>query len=162
MSNQLYINKIIIEGDQYRRTFSFSKGLNVIKGEFYSGKSLLLNLINYSFGRKEKFKPQVQKELKEYCNKVYMEIEINNKTYTVLRNLWHSTETIFIFFSSYINIENYSPRTVSLNEFYKFLLECINIPEFSLLKHKKHSLEKELEKISFRDLMRFVYIDQHD
>ncbi|MGC9934898.1 hypothetical protein [Priestia aryabhattai] len=162
MSNQIKINKIVIEGDRYRRTFNFSKGLNVIKGEFYSGKSLLLNLINYSFGRNEKFKAKVQKELKEYCNKVYMEIEINSKIYTIRRNLWQSTETVFIFFSEFINKENYSPRTVNLSDFYKFLLECINIPEFNLLKHKKHSLEKEPEKISFRDLMRYIYIDQHD
>ncbi len=162
MNKTLSINKLIIEGSNYKRTLNFSKGLNVIKGDMNSGKSLVLNLINYLFGKKEKFKQNVQKELKEYCDIAYMEIEISGEKLTIKRNLWNNTNIIGVYFCDYAQIENYSPRMMDLDGYYDFLFEKLRINQFNLIKFKSHSREKELQKISFRDLMRFIYVNQHE
>lgn len=159
---RLIIDKLIVEGEKYKRTLKFKNGLNVIEGDMGSGKSLLLNLINFMFGKKDKFKENVQKELKKYCDICYLEISIGEQNLTIQRNLWTDTDTIFIYFCDYQKIGNFSPRALSLNEYYEFLFEKLEIPEHKLLKHKRHSQEKEIERLSYRDLMRFVYVNQHD
>jgi len=158
----ILVNKLIIEGEMYRRTLPFSKGLNVIEGEIHSGKSLLLNLIDYLLGKDRNFKENVQPELKEYCDKVFLEIVINDENLTVERSLWKDNDYIYVYFCEFLKIRNYTPRILSVDEYCDFLFEKLEIPQFKLLKHKHHSQEKTLEKISFRDLMRYVYIDQHE
>ena len=49
----LIINKLRIEGKNYRRTLSFDNSLNIIAGDIYSGKSLILRLIDYSLGKSQ-------------------------------------------------------------------------------------------------------------
>lgn len=161
MSKRLIINKLIIEGDNYKRTLPFVKGLNIIEGEMYSGKSLVLKLINYLLGKDEKIRGNVQKELREYCDKALLEVQVYNDTLTIERNLWDNTSKVMVYFCDSNNIENFSPRILELDKYYSFLLEKINIPQYSNIKYKVHSKEKTIEKISFRDIMRYIFVDQH-
>lgn len=158
----ILINKMIIESELYKRTLPFSKGLNVIEGEIGSGKSLLLNLIDYSFGKSKGFKGNVQPELKNHCDKVFLEIIINDEILTIERNLWKDQDYVFVYFCEFIKIKNYTPRILNIDEYCDFLFEKLEIPQFKLLKYKQHSQERTLERISFRDLMRYVYVDQHE
>ncbi|WP_252235054.1 hypothetical protein [Clostridium sp. ZS1] len=161
MSKRLIINKLIIEGDKYKRTLPFVEGLNIIEGEMYSGKSLVLKLINYLLGKDEKIRSNVQKELKEYCDKALLEIQVYENILTIERNLWDNTSKVMVYFCDVDNIENFSPRIFELDKYYSFLLEKMNIPEYSNIKYKMHSKEKTIEKVSFRDIMRYIFVDQH-
>lgn len=156
------INKLIIEGEKYKRTLPFSKGLNVIEGEIHSGKSLLLNLIDYLFGKSKGFKENVQRELKLFCEKVFLEIKIDHEVLTIERSLWKDSNYVYIYFCEYTKIKNYTPRVANLDEYCEFLFEKLEIPHFKLLKYKQHSQERTLERISFRDLMKYIYVDQHE
>jgi hypothetical protein len=161
MSGKMLIKRLVIDGEKYRRTLGFTNGLNVIEGEMYSGKSLILNLIDYLLGRDTKFKENVQIQLREYCDNVSLEIELDNQVITIRRNLWKNTSDVLIYFCHIEDVENYSPRILNLQEYYDFLLEKLHIQQHKLLKHKAHSTERIVEKLSFRDLMRYLYIDQH-
>lgn len=161
MKSKLIIEKLIIEGENYRRTLPFIEGVNLIEGEMYSGKSLVLKLINYLLGKKENINSKVQVELKQYCDKAYLQIRINGNRMTIERNLWRNTQEVLIYCCEAKNIEQFSPKIMDLGQFSDYLLECLNIESYYIPKHKIHSEEKVPDKISFRDFMRYVYVDQH-
>ncbi|MBN1468063.1 MAG: hypothetical protein JW924_05005 [Fusobacteriaceae bacterium] len=157
----LKINKLRIEGDKYRRTLTFNEGLNIIAGDIYSGKSLILRLIDYVLG-KTNINLEAQKELAENCDKVYLEIEINKHIYSIKRNLKFKKNKFFIFFTDFNNLENFTPKVFEKDDYLKFLLNLLDIPEYKLLRNKAHSKSKTSEIISIRDIFRFCYIDQHN
>ncbi len=157
----LVINKLRIEGEKYRRTLSFDKGLNIIAGDIYSGKSLILRLIDYVLG-KSKINLEAQKELATNCDKVYLEIEVNGKIYSIRRNLKYNANKFYVSFTEFKNLEDFTPKMFIKEDYFKFLLNLLNIPEYKLLKHKAHSRSKTSEVISIRDVFRFCYVDQHN
>ncbi|MGV1063005.1 hypothetical protein ACQR2W_05335 [Clostridium perfringens] len=159
--NGIKINKLRVEGDKYRRTLEFNKGLNIISGDIYSGKSLVLRLIDYIFGKGD-INLNVQVALDKYCDKVFLEVEINGQVYTLRRNLKRLKTKFYIYYCNINLVSEYTPKVVEKNEYNIILAELLNIPEYKLLKNKAHSEDKTLETIGIRDIFRYVYIDQHD
>ncbi|TDX43548.1 AAA family ATPase [Orenia marismortui] len=161
MKSDLLIQKLIIEGENYRRTLEFNDGLNVINGDRYSGKSLVLKLIDYCLGKSSKIDLNVQTELGKYCDRVFLELKLKDEVYTFQRELERRYTNIAIFFSEYKFKEDYTPRIINYKKLSNFILERLGIVEHKLEKYKSHSTKKTLETISFRDIMRFIYISQH-
>lgn len=159
--NGIKINKLRVEGDKYRRTLEFDDGINIISGDIYSGKSLVLRLIDYIFGKRE-INLNVQKALDKWCDKVFLEVMINNKVYTLRRNLKKQKTKFYIYYCNLNLISEYTPKVLEKKEYSLLLTELLNIPKYKLLKYKKRSEDRELESIGLRDVFRFVYIDQHD
>lgn len=159
--NRLIINKLIIQGAAYRRTIEFDKKLTIISGEKTSGKSLILSLIDYSFGKKSKIDFNVQPELEAMCDQVFLEININDELLTLNRGLKEKHTNISIYYCSFNNIDEYTPKTLSIPDAMKVLMHKLNINEYKLIRNKKHSNKKEIDTVSFRDVFRYVYIHQH-
>lgn len=157
----ILINKLIVQGVSYRRTVCFNKDFTIISGEKTSGKSLILSLIDYCLGKSEKIDLKVQKELNINCDQVFLELEIGNETFTFSRLLKKKQSNISIYFCIFEDIDGYTPKTVNRSEAMHFLMTKLNINEYKIIKHQKHSTQKELQSISFRDIFRFVYINQH-
>ncbi|WP_339317624.1 hypothetical protein [Paenibacillus sp. FSL R10-2734] len=162
MIQSIRINKLIVEGDFYKRTFPFEAGLNIISGDSYSGKSLILKLIDYCLGDKEKINLNVQKELGQFCDFVFLEIEIMGITLTLKRELKQNTSKIHIYYAEANEISSFIPKIINLQELSRFILDLLEIPEFKRMKNKAHDTTKTTESISFRDILRFVYINQHE
>ncbi|OOR02914.1 hypothetical protein BW900_29830 [Bacillus mycoides] len=159
--SSILINKLIVQGVSYRRTVCFNKDFTIISGEKTSGKSLILSLIDYCLGKSEKIDLKVQKELNINCDQVFLELEIGNETVTFSRLLKKKQSNISIYFCFFEDIDGYTPKTVNRSEAMHFLMTKLNINEYKIIKHQKHSTQKELQAISFRDIFRFVYINQH-
>ncbi|HDX9619551.1 TPA: hypothetical protein ROY31_004636 [Bacillus thuringiensis] len=157
----ILINKLIVQGVSYRRTVYFNKDFTIISGEKTSGKSLILSLIDYCLGKSEKIDLKVQKELNINCDQVFLELEIGNETFTFSRLLKKKQSNISIYFCIFEDIDGYTPKTVNRSEAMHFLMTKLNINEYKIIKNQKHSTQKELQSISFRDIFRFVYINQH-
>ncbi|CAH0122773.1 hypothetical protein PAE9249_05364 [Paenibacillus sp. CECT 9249] len=162
MIQSVRINKLIVEGDFYKRTFPFDRGLNIISGDSYSGKSLVLKLIDYCLGDKEKINLNVQKELGQFCDYVFLELEIMGKTFTLKRELKQNTSKIHIYYAGAQEIPSFIPKTIDYQDLSRFILDLLEIPEFKRIKNKAHDTTKTTESISFRDILRFVYINQHE
>jgi copper chaperone CopZ len=161
MKKSIIINKLIVEGEFYRRTLSFNTGLNIINGERTSGKSLVLRLIDYCLGKSGTIDLNVQKELAQYCDRIYLEIIINEDIFTLKRELRNGHTIISIYFDSFEKIELYTPKVINIKDLSKFMLDKLEIIEYKLTKHKRHDTKKEIETVSFRDMMRYIYINQH-
>ncbi|MBJ6362487.1 AAA family ATPase [Paenibacillus sp. GCM10012307] len=162
MIQSIKIKKLIVEGDYYKRTFPFSPGLNIISGDSYSGKSLILKLIDYCLGDKEKINLNVQKELGQFCDYVFLELEIMGSTFTLKRGLKQNTSKIYVYYSDAQEISSFIPKTIDYKDLSRFILDILEIPEFKRIKNKAHDTTKTTESISFRDMFRFVYINQHE
>lgn len=155
------LKKLTIQGIAYRRTITFEKGFTIISGDKTSGKSLILSLIDYCMGKSKKIDLNVQTELSEKCDQVYLEIDINNEIITLNRNLKKSTSNIKVYFCEFLNIDEYTPKTLHIKDTMSLLMTKLQIHEYKLIRHKRNSKEKEIEKVSFRDIYRYVYIHQH-
>lgn len=159
--SQMIIQKLIILGPRYKRTLKFDKGLNIIRGDRTSGKSLVLNLIDYCLGKGSKINLEVQKELNKHCDRVFIEIKIDNEILTFFRMLKEKQSKIGIYFCSFSEIDDYIPKRVEIKEAMQLIMLKLNINEYKRSKYKAHSNEQEIETISFRDIFRYVYIKQH-
>ncbi|MBW9157677.1 hypothetical protein [Clostridium tagluense] len=161
MKKSIIINKLIIDGESYRRTLRFKRGLNIINGERTSGKSLVLKLIDYCLGKSGVIDLNVQKELAQHSDRIYLELIINEDIFTFKRELKKGHTLISIFFNSFEKIELYTPKVINIKDLSKFMLSKLGIIEYQLSKHKKHDTKKGIETVSFRDIMRYIYINQH-
>lgn len=159
--SKLTINKLVLLGPSYKRTIHFGKGLNIIRGDRTSGKSLVLSLIDYCLGKSEIIKLKVQTELAEHCDQVFLEVSIDDEVFTLNRSIKLKTSNISIYFCSFPEIEGYIPKTAPIKEIMQYIMRRLNINEYKRTKYKAHSTEQELETISFRDIFRFVYVKQH-
>ncbi|CAL1521942.1 hypothetical protein DT035_00540 [Bacillus subtilis] len=157
----MILNKLVLLGTKYKRTLHFDKGLTIIRGDRTSGKSLVLSLIDYCLGKSESIKLKVQKELAQHCDRVFLEISIEDETFTLSRSLKQKQSKISIYFCKVDNINGYIPKSVEIKEAIQIIMGKLNINEYKRTKYKAHSTEQELETISFRDIFRYVYIKQH-
>ncbi|HHT7085256.1 AAA family ATPase [Bacillus anthracis] len=159
--SSIFIKKLIVQGTSYKRTIRFNEGLTIISGEKTSGKSLILSLIDYCLGKSEKIDLKVQKELNIHCDQIFIELKINDEIFTFSRLLKKKQSNISIYFCAFEDIEGYTPKSVTISEAMHFLMTKLNINEYKIIKHQKHSTKKELQIVSFRDIFRYVYINQH-
>lgn len=159
---RIIITKLILQGTAYKRTLKFKDGLNIISGDKTSGKSLVLSLIDYCLGKSKKIDLNVQKQLDRHCDQIFLELLINKETITLSRLLKQKQGKIGIYYCKFNDLEGYTPKTVDIKEVMHFLMRKLDVNEYKLIKHKKHSTKQELEKISFRDIFRYSYVHQHE
>ncbi|MDB1730086.1 hypothetical protein PMX19_20000 [Enterococcus avium] len=158
---QMKINKLVVRGPLYQRTLDFSTGMNIIRGEKTSGKSLVLSLIDYCLG-KTKIPLKVQLELSQHVDTVFLEINFGEEVYTISRGLKKEISNFYVYYSLYSDISEFMPEKMTKKELQTFLMDKIGITEFKRKKSKKKSQELTMETISFRDILRYCYVHQHD
>lgn len=159
--SQVKIKRLVLLGCDYKRTLEFSDGLTIIRGEKTSGKSLVLSLIDYCLGKSENIKLNVQNQLNNHCDQVLLEMNINDENIIFKRNLKRKQKKINIYFCSLEQIHDYTPKVVSIQEAMLILMRILKITEYKKPKSKSNSSEQTLEIISFRDIFRYVYVNQH-
>jgi hypothetical protein len=160
--SRMIFNKLVLQGVTYKRTIKFNKDLTIISGDKTSGKSLILSLIDYCLGKSKKIDLKVQKELSENCDQIFLELTIDNETLTIKRLLKEKQNKMSVYFCAFDELDGYTQKTVDKDELMQFLMRKLNINEYKLVKHQKHSTMQELETVSFRDIFRYVYIHQHE
>lgn len=158
----MILNKLILQGTLYRRTIEFNNDLTIISGETTSGKSLVLRLIDYCLGKSGKIDFNVQTELGDKCDQIFLEIKIKDEIITFNRFLKEKQNKIRVYFCEYNQIDKYTPKIVELREAMKILMNKLEINEYQLIRKKRNSSNKQIETVSFRDIFRFVYINQHE
>ncbi len=160
MGRTLRIDKLIITGITYQRTLHFDSSLNIIKGDGYSGKSLVLRLIDFCLGSNDTIDLTVQKELASYCDEIFIEITIENNVYTFNRSLKFKPNEVRIYLCNFNSHKEYSPWKKNIDEVSQFIAQELGINLHAILKKKAGSKDLVSENISFRDFMRFIYIKQ--
>ncbi|WP_224930660.1 SMC family protein [Bacillus safensis] len=158
----MIINKLIVQGISYQRTLDFSRGLNIISGEKTSGKSLVLSLIDYCLGKDRGISLKVQTELADNVDFIFLEIEVNQETFTVFRGIKKDITIFWLYHCKFDFINEYIPEKLNKKDLQAFLMKKMGAMEFKKTKNKVRSNELTTETISFRDIYRYCFINQHD
>ncbi|OOV28675.1 hypothetical protein BXU11_01625 [Flavobacterium sp. LM5] len=161
---KLIVNYLILVGSRKNYEVPFKKGLNIIYGDSDTGKSSILNLINYCLGSsKIDFYDEIEITGK-YC---LLEVALRGEVYTIKRDIFKPTSEIEVYKCSHNEINNffpkyYSPNYVQTSEdgyFSDFLLSSMNIPIIKL-KEAPSKADSKMKRLSFRDVFKYNYLDQ--
>jgi len=161
----LNFKKLVIIGINKNYTCNFKPGLNLIWGDLDSGKSSILNLIDFSLGGK--FGDLDNDEIKGYGRTVCLEVELNNTTITLQRVLGDNQNTIKLYESSIENINEHYPAICSASSskeepdgwISNKLLDYLNIPKVQI-KESRHRDNAKNSRLSFRDLIKLIHLKQ--
>lgn len=158
------INKLVLIGSRKNYKVPFDNGLNIIYGDSDTGKSSILNLINYCLGAST---VDLYEEIELAGNYCLLEVLLVGEIYTIKRNIFNSKAEIEVYRCSYEEIDNYFPKYYSPNYvqtsedgyFSEFLLSSMNIP-ITKLKQSPSKEDSKMVALSFRDIFKFNYLNQ--
>ncbi|TVX77164.1 hypothetical protein FQP34_22335 [Peribacillus simplex] len=165
-SAKLKINKLVLEGRDKNYVVEFHNGLNIIYGDSDTGKSSILNLVNYLLGSKNVY---MYEELEIHGKEALLEVLLNDEIFTIKRNIFNSNDFIEVYPSSIENIKDTFPlefgpdyKKMGPNGFFSdFLLESLNIPLIEV-KVAPTKADSKTIRLSFRDIFKFCYLNQDD
>ena len=154
MAQNLFIHSLILKGYRKDYKIEFKKGLNFITGPMSTGKSSILEFINYALGSKDHKDYQ---EVKSSCTDVELIISIFGVKYKIVRPLFYFDRPFKVytwveskqsFTEDFSIFEVSSPRNE--NSLSNFLLDKLEVPEITLSN----------QAFSFRDLFKYCYVNQ--
>lgn len=165
-SPKIIISKLVVVGHRKNYIVPFNRGLNIIYGDSDTGKSSILNLIDYCFGSNE---VEMYNELQlsgKYC---LLEVTLNGKEFTIKRDIFNNKNNIEVFYSNIDEMNSVFPLEYGPNYtkkgpegfFSDFLMQALNIP----LIRVKQAPSKEnspLIRLGFRDIFKFCSLDQDE
>ncbi len=154
MAQNLFIHSLILKG--YRKDYivDFKSGLNFITGPIATGKSSILEFINYALGSKDHKDYQ---EVKSSCTDVELVLSISGVRYKIVRPLFYFDRPFKIytwieskqnFTEDFAIFEVSSPKNES--SLSNFLLDKLEVPTITLSN----------QAFSFRDLFKYCYVNQ--
>lgn len=149
--NYIKLNELIVEGEK-TSNICFTNGLNVIHGTTNTGKSLILDLINYCMGSSINSNFDNITELDKY-NTSHLIVTINKLKYKISRSLIEDTNKIIVY--DYFNKENkilYAKN--SKNTFSNYLLTLLN------LNNKYVRTPKNIENLTLHYLKEVALISE--
>ena len=162
----LSLNRLILIGYRKNYTVQFYPGVNIIYGDSDTGKSSILDLVNYMLGAS---KIDMYVELESSVSHANLELCINGETYTIVRDIHNSKSLIEVYSCSYDSKKDYFPvkyspnfNIDSPNGYYSdFLLDSLNLPKLKI-KQSPSKADSKMSRLSFRDLFKFCYLNQDD
>lgn len=167
MSSYLSIIRLILVGARKNYVIPFNPGVNIVYGDSDTGKSSILEFISYLLGSSG---IELADEMISSINYAAMEIDINEKIYTIKRDIYNSSEYVEVFSCSFEDCDNYFPEkyspnfkdTKSPNGFYSdFLLNSLNFPKVKIKEAPTKSNSK-IKRLGFRGIFKFCYLNQDD
>ncbi|WP_447766506.1 hypothetical protein [Aeromonas veronii] len=169
MASSILINQLVVIGVQKNYSVNFHEGVNIIYGDSATGKSSILNLIDYLLGAKTfSLYPEIESSGR-YC---LLDVTLNSQRYTIKRDLFDALIPIEVYPCAVDLIEQYAARKYNPSfssssqyndmEFYsEFLFTALGYNNVKI-KESPTKDDSKLARLSFRDLFKFCYVDQDD
>lgn len=169
MASSILINHLIVVGRKKNYKVDFEPGVNIIYGDSATGKSSILNLIDYLLGAKHF---SLYPEIEAVARYAVLDVTLNEDRYTIKRDIFDPSKPIEVFPCEYSKVEKYRPkkflpnfqpnsRYPDLGFYSEFLFDALN---FSNVKIKESPTkdDSKLVRLSFRDLFKYCYVDQDE
>lgn len=161
---KLIISNLVLIGHRKNYNIPFNSGFNLIYGDSDTGKSSILNLINYCLGASSVDLYDEIELAGDYC---LLEVLLSGEKYTIKRDIFNPKAEIEVYRCSYNETDGvfpkyYSPNYSKISEdgyFSEFLLSSMNIP-VTKLKQSPTKDDSKSVRLSFRDIFKFNYLDQ--
>lgn len=167
MKSYLRIEKLILAGLRKNYIVSFENGLNIIHGDSDTGKSSILEFINYLLGSS---RIELADEVISSVKFAAMEVFINDSPFTIIRDIYKPSEFIEVYPSLYEEKDSFLPGKYAPNFkitnapdgfFSDFLMDKLNFPKLKLKVSPTQEISK-FQRLSFRNIMKFAYVNQDD
>lgn len=154
MFKNIYLERLTLIGFRKNYTVEFKEGLNFISGPTATGKSSIVEMINYALGS-ENHKAYI--EIKKSCSDVELEFFIGENKFKIVRPLfdfnrpvklyrWNITEGNYERRFDLLEIDSPSnERSLSA-----FLLKEMGLPNIKVVN----------QNFSFRDIYKYCYVNQ--
>ncbi|MCZ0927978.1 hypothetical protein L0636_08995 [Halomonas janggokensis] len=167
MKPHININLLTLVGCRKNYTIPFFPGVNIIYGDSDTGKSSILEFINYLLGASN---IELADEIKATVKYAALELEINGAQYTVKRDIYNSKDYIEVYPCTFDQCSEFFPKKYSPN--YKdisapdgfisdFLLDTLGFPKVKI-KVSPSKANSDVKRLSFRNLFKYVYVNQDD
>ncbi|MFZ4672401.1 MAG: hypothetical protein ACOYLT_10345 [Flavobacterium sp.] len=161
---KLKINYLILVGTNKNYVVPFDSGLNIIYGDSDTGKSSILNLINYCLGSSQLDTYEEIESKGHYC---LLDVNLLGTQYTIKRDIFNTKANIEVYHGGYENIDDSFPKYYAPNynqnaedgNFSEFLLQAMRIPLIKIKEAPSKEVTK-MVKLSFRDIFKYNYLDQ--
>lgn len=152
MSN-LFISKLCLCGVRKNYEISFKRGLNYISGPTSTGKTSILEMINYALGSKS-HKSYI--EIGEACTDVELYIEIAEERYRITRKLFE--------FTLPVKVDIWDDKAQMYKYFSTFEIDLPSnensLSAFLVQKLGLGNIKIANQYLSFRDLFKYSYLKQ--
>lgn len=163
-STYLLLEKLILKGVTKNYEVTFSEGLNVVWGDMDTGKSSILNLVDYCFGGSNETLRYA--EISSNARMVYLQVDLNGTRVTIERDLIDPAGAVRVYFGCFTEIVDLFPRIMSASPsvhmpdgwLSDFLLECLEIPRVKIKESKRDDADSD--RLSIRDLFKLMYLKQ--
>lgn len=160
MQNRLFINELRSLGTGKIAKLEFKRGLNIITGASNTGKSYIIECIDYLFGAENP--PKDIAESKDY-NFLLLELEYNSKVFTIKRYLRGSdTQVIHLYECSIENVEKYEYQELGINAKTKTSISSyiLDLMEYSDKKVLSKIKTNKTKQISLREIVDFIIVSE--
>ena len=165
----ILIDKVVIVGTRKRYIVPFNPGVNIIYGDSSTGKSSVLNLIDYLLGGKSF---DSYPEIEATARYAVLDVFLNGVEYSVKRDIFDAKKMIEVYQCGFDDIDRHSPSKYLPNYsndilseeygFYSdFLLDSLNLEKVKI-KNSPAKSDSKLSRLSFRDIFKYCYVDQDD
>lgn len=153
--SRLFINKLRLCGVRKDYEINFKRGLNYISGPTSTGKTSILEMINYVLGA-ERHKSYI--EIGEACTDAQLEIEFVGEKYRITRRLFE--------FTLPVKVEIWDGETKEYKYFDTFEIDLPSnensLSAFLIRKMGIGNVKIANQQLSFRDLFKYSYLKQTD
>lgn len=161
---KLKINYLILVGINKNYVVPFDSGLNIIYGDSDTGKSSILNLINYCLGASQLDTYEEIESKGKYC---LLDLNLLGTRYTIKRDIFNPKSDIEVYHGGFDTIDDSFPKYYAPNytqnaedgNFSEFLLQAMRIPLIKIKEAPSKEVTK-MVKLSFRDIFKYNYLDQ--
>lgn len=165
ISPYLIVRKLVVKGITSKYEAKFEEGLNVIWGDMDCGKSSILNLIDYCLGGKNE--SLMYEELSARGRSAQLEVDLNGTVCTFERSISDEQGAIKVFMSEIGGGDDEFPMLMSGSSSKQmpdgwvsdFILDTLGIAKVSI-KESKIRDDSGSDRLSFRDLMKLLYLKQ--
>ncbi|MDQ0719228.1 hypothetical protein QF049_000489 [Paenibacillus sp. W4I10] len=165
-SPKMILNKLILVGREKNYVVPFSSGLNIIFGDSDTGKSSILNLIDYLLGASE---VAIYDEIEMHGRYALLEVNLNNQIYTIKRDIFDPNALIEVYKETIEHMDQVFPKEYGPHSrkegpagyLSEFLLEALNIPRVKL-KQAPSKEDSKMSTLSFRDILKYCFMDQDE
>lgn len=167
MHPHLNIDFLHLVGHRKNYSIQFFPGVNIIYGDSDTGKSSILEFINYLLGASSVV---MADEISSSITYAALEVRLNGIEYTIKRDVFKPTALVEVYRCIFSECANNYPKKYApkfgfvegpdgyLSDFF---MSALGLPKISV-KVSPSKTDSNLKRLSFRDLYKFSYLDQDE
>lgn len=167
MKPYIEIQLLHLSGVRKNYSIPFYSGVNIIYGDSDTGKSTILEFINYLLGSSG---IELADEVTTSVEYAALEIEMNGVPYTIKRNIFDASDLIEVYPCIFNEVGSFFPKKYAPNFkidsapdgfFSDFIMDGLGFPKVQI-KVAPTKVDSSVKRLGFRSLFKYAYLNQDD